>query len=54
MNERTDIANYLRRVASRLLIKAMEQDQYGLERAELLATVLEESADAIERGEFAA
>lgn len=53
MSERTDIANYLRRVASKLLIEAMEQDQYNLERAELLATVLEESADAIERGEDA-
>lgn len=51
MSERDMIANYLRGVAGKLLIEAMEKDQYNLERAELVATVLEESAEAIERGD---
>lgn len=53
MSERIIIADYLRGVASRLLIEAMEKDQYNLERAELVASVLEESAEAIEQGDHA-
>lgn len=50
LNERERICRHLRGIAAKVLNNAIEHDQYDLERADLIATVLEETADAVEAG----
>lgn len=49
--ERARIVAHIREGATRLLVEAMMQDQYSLEKAEVAATVMEEIASVIEEGD---
>ncbi len=50
LHERARVTAHLRSIAAKVLNNAIEHDQYDLERADLIATVLEETADAVEAG----
>ena len=50
-DERGRIVEHIREAASRVLLTAMQHNQYDLEIAERAATVMEETANAIEAGD---
>ena len=50
-DERNRIVAHIREAASRVLLTAMQRNQYDLEIAERAATVMEETANAIEAGD---
>ena len=50
-DERNRIVAHIREAASRVLLTAMNHNQYDLEIAERAATVMEETANAIEAGD---
>lgn len=49
--ERRQVVRQLRATAQDILLEAIDRNQYLLERAELIATVLEEIAAAVEAGD---
>lgn len=51
LEERNRIVAHIREAASRVLLTAMQHNQYDLEIAERAATVMEETANAIEAGD---